>query len=147
MLLLRFGADVKIVHFLGSMKPWHYTIDVDTGVVVPGSLRAHHELEHVQRWWDTFLAKVQPRMSSECSGICAHLASIRISSSGPDAAAGAGDAAGASGTGAVAGSELLDTSTKRRQWEAGQVDYLGQDSFESIQRKLDEKITGAGGSK
>jgi len=37
--------------------------------------------------------------------------------------------------------EQLDDSNRRQAWEHGQIDYLGIDSFELIQAKLEESMT------
>nr|XP_006813253.1 PREDICTED: glycogenin-1-like isoform X1 [Saccoglossus kowalevskii] len=34
----------------------------------------------------------------------------------------------------------VDSRTRQFQWEQGQIDYLGEDRFENIKKKLDEKI-------
>lgn len=34
----------------------------------------------------------------------------------------------------------MDDFQKRMAWEHGNIDYMGQDSFENIQRKLDSKM-------
>ena len=33
-----------------------------------------------------------------------------------------------------------DVLSRRNQWEAGNIDYMGGDAFENIQKKLDESI-------
>lgn len=131
---------MKIVHFLGSMKPWHYGFDATTrSVILPLNRQSLQQAEHVQQWWDIFIAKVQPRLTTECTGICAHLANLTISPPAP----GDGATAAAAGGGDAVGEEAVDPMSKRRQWEAGQIDYLGGDAFESIQKKLDEKMNGS----
>ena len=37
----------------------------------------------------------------------------------------------------------MDEFQKRMAWEHGNIDYMGQDSFENIQRKLDAKLKGS----
>ena len=92
----------------------------------------------MQRWWDIFAAKVQPRLTKDCTGICAHLASMSISAS-PAASLPAAAPPATQVVGAVPSPEA---GSSRRQWEAGQVDYTGGDAFENIQKKLDKKING-----
>lgn len=100
-------------------------------MIVPhGSQTATQQVEYVQSWWDVFTSKVQSRLTADCTGICAHLARLRVSPAAISAVI----------TSSAASDASIDTSTKRRQWEAGKVDYMGGDSFDVIQKKLDEKI-------
>uniref|UniRef100_F1LFT3 Glycogenin-1 n=1 Tax=Ascaris suum TaxID=6253 RepID=F1LFT3_ASCSU len=47
----RFGAQVKIVHFLGAVKPWQ-----EAG--------GHHISEHLAYWWSLFSTRVAPNLPS-----------------------------------------------------------------------------------
>uniref|UniRef100_A0A915A7R9 glycogenin glucosyltransferase n=1 Tax=Parascaris univalens TaxID=6257 RepID=A0A915A7R9_PARUN len=47
----RFGAQVKIVHFLGAVKPWQ-----ESG--------GHHISEHLAYWWSLFSTRVAPSLPS-----------------------------------------------------------------------------------
>lgn len=38
---------------------------------------------------------------------------------------------------------LSEESARMRAWESGQIEYMGRDSFENIQKKLDEVINGS----
>ena len=50
--LYRFGKDVKIVHFLGSKKPWMYSYNKTSGTVE--SADKNHSYEHLKMWWDIY---------------------------------------------------------------------------------------------
>ena len=67
----RFGRDVKIVHFIGPIKPWHHSYNPATGNVnVPSSGRGYvpHERTFLQLWWDIHVTFVEPEMRvSDCS--------------------------------------------------------------------------------
>lgn len=52
----QFGSDVRIVHFIGSPKPWQVA---DGDAPHPQASR-----EHVGIWWQLFNDKVQPKLSS-----------------------------------------------------------------------------------
>lgn len=57
----RFGANAKVVHFLGRMKPWNYTYDPKTKSVKSESqdpTTTHPQF--LQLWWDTFTTSVCP---------------------------------------------------------------------------------------
>ncbi|KAH3811346.1 hypothetical protein DPMN_139757 [Dreissena polymorpha] len=45
------------------------------------------------------------------------------------------------GEGAGASKEPVPDAVRKLNWEKGQIDYLGQDSFENIQRKIEETLT------
>ncbi|XP_052785095.1 glycogenin-1-like isoform X1 [Mya arenaria] len=57
----QFKDTVRIVHFIGAVKPWHHTYDSTTGKVtpLPGS---GHSQEFLQVWWNIFMKMVQPNL-------------------------------------------------------------------------------------
>ncbi|XP_029187140.2 glycogenin-1-like [Acropora millepora] len=61
----QFGRDVKIVHFIGPIKPWNHTYNSVNGNVntLSGS-RGYvpHERTFLQLWWDIYVTFVQPEM-------------------------------------------------------------------------------------
>lgn len=131
----KFGKNVKIVHFLGSLKPWMYGYNSSTGTVLqPPSSQPTQELDHVQLWWNVFINQVKPNLSSDCAGIAANLANLDLNKP-----ASGGSGSGYSGAGPSA-APALDDAARKRNWESGQIDYLGADSFSNIQKKLDEAI-------
>lgn len=103
---------------------------------MPLNRQSSQQAEHVQTWWDIFMSKVQRYLTIDCSGICAHLAKLSLTHEPADGMTGGSDQA-------VGGGGDGDAASKRRQWEIGQIDYLGGDGFESIQKKLDEKLSGS----
>ena len=115
----QFGKDVKIVHFLGAVKPWMQFFNSETGRVQPDS---PHSYEHLQLWWDTFMKHVQPNLSEECRGLAGELSKLHL---GP------------------VGAEFAASSEARRfAWERGQIDYMGADAFSNIEKKLASAING-----
>ena len=57
----RFGANAKVVHFLGQIKPWNYTYDAKTKSVKSEShdpTMTHPEF--LSLWWDIFTTSVLP---------------------------------------------------------------------------------------
>ncbi|ESO86328.1 hypothetical protein LOTGIDRAFT_94313, partial [Lottia gigantea] len=116
----QFKNDIKIVHFIGQVKPWHHSFNTITGQVqlLPGT---GHDQNFLQLWWNLFIKHVQPALDPTVGGLVGELASLQIKSGGPSVV-------------------FLDDSDRRLAWERGQMDYMGVDSFENIQRKLDSKI-------
>jgi len=51
---MRYGQDVKIVHFLGSVKPWHHYYDESTGMLKKLSSSGLSVSDDIftQMWWD-----------------------------------------------------------------------------------------------
>ncbi|XP_053202433.1 glycogenin-1-like isoform X1 [Panonychus citri] len=179
----RFGDTVKVVHFLGALKPWMYGFNAMTRKVIPPAIGSQtQQLEHVQKWWDVFINQVQPYLSSDCAGIFTkfgkstshesqHLTNqdnndlhvnddndkddntsiqrdntiILIKESESGLASQLAKLRLDSPTdshypGIIGNSAHLDDYSRKRAWEAGSVDYLGVDSFENIQKKLDQAI-------
>ena len=61
-LLLRFGSSAKVVHFLGSSKPWDYKYNPQTGSVLQeGSGRAdQHQTSFLNQWWGIYHRSILP---------------------------------------------------------------------------------------
>jgi len=129
-----YGHNVRIVHFIGTSKPWHVKFD-NQGQPQP-RLYEGHSLQFLQQWWNTFHADVKPIMtrvgekSSESFGsavdVSAELSNWNLSSSGSGASA-SGDT----------GVRLDD----RSRWERGAPDYTGADSFDNILKKIDSTMS------
>ncbi|XP_071085670.1 glycogenin-1-like isoform X3 [Haliotis cracherodii] len=118
---------VKIVHFIGAVKPWHHAFNTATGEVMPLPGTGHSQ-EFLQIWWSLFMQTVQPLLDPSASvssgGLVGQLASLDLEG-------------GMGGTGAAV---FLDDRERKLAWERGQMDYLGIDKFDNIMKKLDEEI-------
>lgn len=124
----QFGRDVKIVHFLGAVKPWHHMFNLLTGHVQPQG-DSQHMFDHLQFWWELFMTHVQPKLFPECAGLAGEMSKLTIKTAEELRQFGAGQPV-------VGGSEA-----RQYAWERGQIDYLGEDAFANIQRKLDTAMT------
>ncbi|OXA46465.1 glycogenin-2 isoform X1 [Folsomia candida] len=62
-----FGANVKIVHFIGPEKPWLMYFDSSTGMVRAPSGQ-EHLFELLQSWWNIFRTDVHNKLSPEMGG-------------------------------------------------------------------------------
>ncbi|KAM8750152.1 glycogenin-2-like [Rhynchonycteris naso] len=62
----RFGASAKVVHFVGSTKPWHYEYNPNTGSISEdGPGPGHqHQLSFLNLWWDVYQRSVLPLYGS-----------------------------------------------------------------------------------
>ncbi|XP_041261588.1 glycogenin-1 isoform X1 [Onychostruthus taczanowskii] len=139
-----FGANTKVVHFLGSTKPWNYTYDSRTKSI-KGNMddpKIVHP-EFLNMWWDTYIADVLPLL--EQHGIVKEITTGVNMLSGLvyTLAFSCGFCREAEVTEAVSHvsvSPLLPTESseeRKERWEQGQADYMGVDSFDNIKKKLD----------
>lgn len=118
----QFGQEVKIIHFLGGIKPWMHTYNPTGRVEVFGDCQ--HLYEHLQLWWNIFMTKVQPFLQPECAGLAGALSHLTLEA----------------GQGSCEPETAASSLARQHAWERGQIDYLGKDSFENIQQKLDAAI-------
>lgn len=63
----RFGASVKVVHFLGPMKPWHYRYNDATKSVVQENMSPADSmfLGFLNTWWDIYTTFILPLLAQE----------------------------------------------------------------------------------
>ena len=54
----RYWKDVKIVHFLGSVKPWHHYYNKESGKVVQMGQSSSLDTMFTQMWWDLYNADI-----------------------------------------------------------------------------------------
>lgn len=60
----RFGQNTKILHFIGTAKPWLQNFNSETRkVYIPGGYQ--HLANFLQFWWDIFCEDVHSRLSSD----------------------------------------------------------------------------------
>ncbi|XP_059944048.1 glycogenin-2 isoform X2 [Mesoplodon densirostris] len=58
----QFGSSAKVVHFLGSMKPWNYKYNPQTGSVLEegsGSV-SQHQTSFLNLWWGIYHRSILP---------------------------------------------------------------------------------------
>lgn len=119
----QFYDDIRVVHFIGAVKPWHHSYNTASRTVTPLPNTGHSQ-EFLQVWWDIFMETVQPSLDPQLceGGIVGDLASITLQS-------------------ADGSSTKKDDRERKLQWEQGQADYMGVDRFDNIKARLDEKIS------
>nr|XP_033805861.1 glycogenin-2 isoform X2 [Geotrypetes seraphini] len=62
----QFGADAKVVHFLGSSKPWHCKYNPRTKTVTEdGSPSRHQHLTFTTLWWEIYTSSVLPLLTGQ----------------------------------------------------------------------------------
>lgn len=60
----RFGQNVKILHFIGAMKPWLQSFDSRSGNVNCPS-GSEHVGQFLQFWWTIFFQHVHQDLTAE----------------------------------------------------------------------------------
>ncbi|XP_059615217.1 glycogenin-1 isoform X5 [Phlebotomus argentipes] len=60
----QFGRDVKILHFIGTSKPWLQNFDPQSRTVrAPDNYS--HLASHLQTWWSIFFDQIHPQLSRD----------------------------------------------------------------------------------
>lgn len=194
----QFGSDAKVIHFLGSMKPWSCKYNPQSrSVTDEGTSLGHQQLEFIMLWWETFISNVLPLLAEHEDTKDAdspqekhHYGGIEVTIKREDSFSSQSNTPvlEAAAPSSLPGSPertpeqdyaefhlyeqseqptvqrpgLLDaalnlvelahsaselsihikeeeqrTEDERKKWEDGQMDYMGKDSFENIQKRLD----------
>jgi len=122
----QYGANVKLVHFLGATKPWHYSYDTASGTVQTGP-GYQHLAPFLNSWWNIYTQLVKPNIPDmdveRAAEVKAPIQTIQVAQK-------------------ISGLTLSDESPDegRARWERGEPDYLGRDAFQNIQAYIDAKI-------
>ena len=53
---------MRIVHFLGGVKPWHHQCSADGRLAYRPE--SHHSQEHVHTWWTVFNEDLRQKMEN-----------------------------------------------------------------------------------
>jgi len=117
---LWFNKDIKIVHFIGAVKPWHHAYERTLRRVQEQPATGHNAV-YLQLWWDIFTRDVEVLFGTEGEPLK--------------------DIGTITGRLFVHGSGDID---RQVSWEEGRADYLGADSFSSIESRIEETIKNGG---
>ncbi|XP_055702845.1 glycogenin-1 isoform X2 [Phlebotomus papatasi] len=60
----QFGRDVKILHFIGTSKPWLQNFDPQTRTVRTPENYSHLAC-HLQTWWSIFFDQIHPHLTTD----------------------------------------------------------------------------------
>ncbi|XP_015908445.2 glycogenin-1 [Parasteatoda tepidariorum] len=126
----QFGQDVKIVHFLGFQKPWSYDYNETLNVVIAPNVD-ESLYNYLLYWWQVYSEQIKVADKVAQCDVSSSLTELSLSpksdlpSSSPSM------------------ENVADGTVRMYEWEHGQIDYMGKDSFENIQKKLDDVINGS----
>ncbi|XP_064817699.1 glycogenin-1-like, partial [Oncorhynchus masou masou] len=162
----QYGGNAKVVHFLGQTKPWSYTYDPKTKRVSGDMQETSTHTSFLLDWWFLYSSSVVPMMVEDTETSLSTLAvwkfitlsfvHLKFQSPvkencdhhghwpGSWSQINSHKEGGWKGNSSSHDSHHTEpymspeTSEERKQkWEQGQADYMGMDSFDNIQKKLD----------
>ena len=128
---------MKIIHFIGTSKPWHVKFDAN-GQPQP-QLYEEHTAQFLKQWWHIFHTWVKPALSQVQAE-----SSVGLNKDVSAALSVATESASRSEESAPTGAS---SSQDRSRWEQGAPDYKGADSFDNIIKKLDSTMSTTDNSK
>ncbi|XP_071383663.1 glycogenin-1b [Centroberyx affinis] len=118
----QYGSNAKVVHFLGKTKPWSYTFDPKAKQIRGDVQEAATHPTFLLDWWTLYSSTVVPMLQEHYGDQPFHSGCVEE---------------GIYSSHAQAAMPHLSSEERKQKWEQGQADYMGMDSFENIQRKLD----------
>jgi glycogenin glucosyltransferase len=126
-----FHSKIKVVHFIGPIKPWHHEWNHVSRQVIPRQSTGFSH-EFLQKWWDIFATNVMPRLSDQLN-ITGDFAKIELAPMPPGHAM----------------SEFSGWQSDRERqfaWERGEIDYRGEDRFDNILNKINTEMQSQSGA-
>ncbi|XP_043460866.1 muscle M-line assembly protein unc-89 isoform X3 [Leptopilina heterotoma] len=131
----QFGNEVRIIHFIGSTKPWLQYFDTLTGIVQPPT-DSHHIQPLLQIWWNIFCDNVHTQLNPDM------LINLCRDSKNISHETGLAGALAQLTLGEARSNEQVafEEHMRKQSWEQGQIDYLGRDSFDNIWKKISETL-------
>ncbi|ENN74295.1 hypothetical protein D910_02702 [Dendroctonus ponderosae] len=120
----QFGANAKIIHFIGAQKPWLQYFNTETKKVQPSGESSHLQ-EVLQLWWNIFCSLIHPHLSPAMAGLAGAFSQLTL------------------GVARTVEQDALENVLRKQAWEVGNIDYLGKDSFENIWSKISETLSAA----
>ncbi|XP_028293609.1 glycogenin-1a [Gouania willdenowi] len=129
----QYGHGAKVVHFLGKVKPWSHSYDAQKGEVKghsQSSDQSQLQPDFLLQWWQLYTKSVVPLLQRAYGDAPFNTGFVQDSSTNE------GEQQACSHAPPPPPRRLTPAERKQR-WEEGQIDYLGEDSFANIERKLD----------
>ncbi|XP_032356128.1 glycogenin-1 isoform X1 [Etheostoma spectabile] len=130
----KYGHDAKVVHFLGKVKPWSYSYDAQRDEVKDHAMspdQCHLHPDYLLMWWQLYAKSVLPLLQQAYgdtpfnSGFTEPIEDGKIHEDVKEHPAPFAPPP-----------QKVSSQERKQRWEAGQIDYMGDDSFANIERKL-----------
>ncbi|XP_004082220.1 glycogenin-1 [Oryzias latipes] len=132
----QYGHSAKVVHFLGKVKPWNYSYDAERGEVRGHSLspdECHLHSDYLLMWWQLYAKSVVPLLQKAYGDTPFNSGCVEPSSEEKPQE----DVIRQQEFVPPPSAQNISSEERKQRWEAGQMDYMGDDSFANIERKLD----------
>ncbi|KAM4030600.1 glycogenin-1-like isoform 2-T5 [Anomaloglossus baeobatrachus] len=150
----QFGSEAKVVHFIGTPKPWNCKYNPQTKwIVEEEALQGDQHLLFLIHWWEIYSSDILPLLTEQeefvatdkhqCGRTDLPMTDENLSSScskethSCDPENPAHLSKSVSELSIQEAEEAQRTEEERRKWEEGHIDYMGKYSFDNIQKKLD----------
>ncbi|CAI5673097.1 glycogenin-1 isoform X2 [Oreochromis niloticus] len=134
----QYGGNAKVVHFLGKTKPWGYTFDPKTKQISGSEQDAATHPNFLLNWWTLYSGDVVPMLHEEYGEQPFHSGCVEFQHSETVTfESEQGESRSSHMHAQASQSQQMSSEERKQKWEQGQADYLGMDSFDNIQRKLD----------
>ncbi|CAB1341260.1 unnamed protein product [Coregonus sp. 'balchen'] len=147
----QYGGNAKVVHFLGQTKPWSYTFDPETKRISGDMQEASTHPTFLLDWWMLYSSSVVPMMTEGYGDQPFHSGCVEVSLEVLtfvlplqnryqqleqfELLSGSSASQDPHHTEPYVSPEASEE--RKQKWEQGQADYMGMDSFDNIQKKLD----------
>jgi len=119
----QFGQQVKIVHFIGSAKPW--LVSWDAAGEPRTGFSEKNMATHLKLWWQIFSSEVKPVLEKNTEPDNTQSLPCMISSMMDSS---------------YSSSPPPPTQDSRQAWESGTPDYGGTASFANILEKINKTL-------
>uniref|UniRef100_A0A3Q0R3L5 glycogenin glucosyltransferase n=1 Tax=Amphilophus citrinellus TaxID=61819 RepID=A0A3Q0R3L5_AMPCI len=131
----QYGQGAKVVHFLGKVKPWNYSYDAQRGEVKgqassPDPCGLHPD--YLLMWWQVYAKSVLPLLQKAYGDTPFHSGFVEQSDEGKLHE----DVREQPASSPPPLPQKISSDERKQRWEAGQIDYMGDDSFANIEQKL-----------
>eukprot|EP00118_Oscarella_pearsei_P008723 m.46463 g.46463 ORF g.46463 m.46463 type:complete len:390 (+) comp33696_c0_seq1:84-1253(+) len=139
--LKRFENEVRIVHFIGPIKPWHhsYSSAADQVILCPGTSGAQEPVrKFLNLWWNVYVREIPSPFISQTFPT-PPMSPQYTSALGPGSSSYPAPPPTPHTAPPHPVSEA-ESNAWRADWEQGRIDYTGRDSFARIQRHIDSII-------
>ncbi|KAM9332088.1 glycogenin-1b isoform 1-T1 [Pholidichthys leucotaenia] len=129
-----YGANAKVVHFLGTTKPWSYTFDPKMKQISGSVEDVTTNPSFLLDWWILYSGTVVPMLQEQYGEKPFFSGCVEFQST--DSVITFESAQGEFSDVQPVHTQM-SSEERKEKWEQGQADYLGMDSFDNIKRKLD----------